>query len=65
MSRARSSDLLTFVEKLTRATGVRIDEDNYPHSTSIRFCGGAAAFGGFAGLYSQAMPSLSRSSFEL
>ncbi|MEV5837611.1 phosphopantetheine-binding protein [Nocardia sp. NPDC052112] len=33
-----SLDFLTFVEKLTRATGVRIDEADYPQLVSIDSC---------------------------
>ncbi|WP_433716026.1 phosphopantetheine-binding protein [Nocardia sp. CA-084685] len=33
-----SLDFLTFVEKLTRATGVRIDESDYPRLASIDSC---------------------------
>ncbi|MFQ6328618.1 acyl carrier protein [Nocardia sp. NBC_01009] len=33
-----SLDFLTFVEKLTRATGVRIEEDDYPQLVSIHAC---------------------------
>ncbi|MEV6140206.1 acyl carrier protein [Nocardia sp. NPDC051990] len=33
-----SLDFLTFVEKLTKATGVRIDEDDYAHLATIGSC---------------------------
>jgi acyl carrier protein len=33
-----SLDFLTFVERLTRATGVRIDESDYPQLATIDTC---------------------------
>ncbi|MFX0577793.1 acyl carrier protein [Nocardia nepalensis] len=33
-----SLDFLTFVERLTRATGIRIEEADYPHLATIGSC---------------------------
>jgi acyl carrier protein len=33
-----SLDFLTFVELLSKSTGVRIDEDDYPQLTTMRSC---------------------------